>query len=210
MNQRFLQLPNYFETCSRHQIWDEMSSFCAFHFNISQFKLLLCYLCSIVNKILAHVIWNSFTFHFIFKCSQKNVPTFPEFGLYIYYWEGVVWIKSKHTRSAMLSLSCDYSIIRIASLSFITPLLWPHGILKCPLSGALPNLARSSRSSGYFSLIDLWILRIWSIHYFHILFSITLHYTYLDAGKDSLRCRLSPPTGVTIYPAEKVTDNAHC
>ncbi len=32
---------------------------------MSQFKHLLCYLCSIVNKILAHVIWNSFSFHFI-------------------------------------------------------------------------------------------------------------------------------------------------
>ncbi len=43
----------------------EMSSFCAYNFKTSQFKHLLCYLCSIVNKILAHVIWNSFSFHFI-------------------------------------------------------------------------------------------------------------------------------------------------
>ncbi len=34
----------------------EMSSFCAYNCKISQFKHLLCYLCSIVNKILAHVI----------------------------------------------------------------------------------------------------------------------------------------------------------
>ncbi len=34
----------------------EMSSFCALNFTISQSKHLLCYLCSIVNKILAHVI----------------------------------------------------------------------------------------------------------------------------------------------------------
>ncbi len=33
----------------------EMSSFCAYNLKMSQFKL-LCYLCSIVNKILAHVI----------------------------------------------------------------------------------------------------------------------------------------------------------
>ncbi len=33
----------------------EMSSFCAYNCKISQFKH-LCYLCSIVNKILAHVI----------------------------------------------------------------------------------------------------------------------------------------------------------
>ncbi len=45
-----------------------------------QFKHLLCYLCSIVNKIFAHVIWNSFSFHFI--KILKNVPRFPEFGLY--------------------------------------------------------------------------------------------------------------------------------
>ncbi len=35
----------------------EMSSFCAYSCNISQFKHLLWYLCSIVNQILAHVIW---------------------------------------------------------------------------------------------------------------------------------------------------------
>ncbi len=34
----------------------EMSSFCAYNFKMSQLKHLLCYLCSIVNKILAHVI----------------------------------------------------------------------------------------------------------------------------------------------------------
>ncbi len=34
----------------------EMSSFCAQNCKISQFKHLLCHLCSIVNKILAHVI----------------------------------------------------------------------------------------------------------------------------------------------------------
>ncbi len=42
----------------------EMSSFCALNCKVSQFKHLL-YLCSIVNKILAHVILNSFSFHFI-------------------------------------------------------------------------------------------------------------------------------------------------
>ncbi len=41
---------------------------------------MLCYLCSIVNKILAHVILNSYSFHFI--QIKKNVSTFPEFGLY--------------------------------------------------------------------------------------------------------------------------------
>ncbi len=34
----------------------EMSSFCAFNFNISQCKHSLCYVCSIVNKKLSHVI----------------------------------------------------------------------------------------------------------------------------------------------------------
>ncbi len=34
----------------------EMSSLCAYNFKISQFKHLLCYLCYIVNKILARVI----------------------------------------------------------------------------------------------------------------------------------------------------------
>ncbi len=34
-------------------------------FLISQFKHLLRYLCSIVNKILAHVILNYFSFHLI-------------------------------------------------------------------------------------------------------------------------------------------------
>ncbi len=42
----------------------ETSSFCAYNFTISQIKH-VCYLCSIVNKILAHVIWKSFSFHFI-------------------------------------------------------------------------------------------------------------------------------------------------
>ncbi len=42
----------------------EMNSFCAYICKISQLKHLLCYLCSIVNKILAHVIWKSFQFSF--------------------------------------------------------------------------------------------------------------------------------------------------
>ncbi len=42
----------------------EMSSFCAYNFNISQFKH-LCYPCTIVNKILAHVIWRSLNLNFI-------------------------------------------------------------------------------------------------------------------------------------------------
>ncbi len=41
---------------------------------------MLCYLCSIANKILAHVIWKSFKFSFYKK--KKNVPTFLEFRLY--------------------------------------------------------------------------------------------------------------------------------
>ncbi len=93
----------------------------------------------------------------------------------IYYWDGVVWIKSRHTRFAMLSLPCDYSIICIASLSFTTPLPWPHGIVKCPLSCALQNLARSSRSSGYFSPTDLWILHFGQTIFtycFRLLYSI--------------------------------------
>ncbi len=43
----------------------EMSSFCAYNCKISHIKHLLCSLWSIVLKILAHVIWNSFSFHFI-------------------------------------------------------------------------------------------------------------------------------------------------
>ncbi len=40
----------------------------------------MCYVfCSIVNKILAHVIWKSFGFPFI--QIQKNIPALPEFGL---------------------------------------------------------------------------------------------------------------------------------
>ncbi len=50
------------------QIWNELILF----------KHLLCYLCS--TKILAYVIWNSFSFNFI--QIKKNVPTFPEFVLY--------------------------------------------------------------------------------------------------------------------------------
>ncbi len=38
----------------------------------------LCYLCYIVNKTLAHVIFKSFSFHFI----KKNIPAFSEFGFY--------------------------------------------------------------------------------------------------------------------------------
>ncbi len=51
----------------------EMSSFYAYNFTISKFKHLLCYICSIVNKILTHVIWKSFSFHFIqiLKTSQQ-------------------------------------------------------------------------------------------------------------------------------------------
>ncbi len=41
-----------------------MSSFSGLKCKISPFKHLLCYLCFIVNNILAHVIWKSFSFHF--------------------------------------------------------------------------------------------------------------------------------------------------
>ncbi len=37
-----------------------------------------------MNKILAHVILNYFSFSFNFIKIEKNVPTFLEFGLYIY------------------------------------------------------------------------------------------------------------------------------
>ncbi len=54
-------LPNYFENCSRRRILNELILF----ITLSQFKHLLCSLCSIRDKILAHVIWNYFRFHFI-------------------------------------------------------------------------------------------------------------------------------------------------
>ncbi len=51
----------------------EMSSFCAYHLKFSQFKQ-LCYLCSIVNKILTHVIWNYFSFNCIqIKIKRLNI-----------------------------------------------------------------------------------------------------------------------------------------
>ncbi len=57
-----------------------------FEKNLSLFKHLLCYLCSIVNKILAHEIWKSFSWNsFSFYSNLKNVPTFPEFVLYLLY-----------------------------------------------------------------------------------------------------------------------------
>ncbi len=49
--------PSQLETCSRHQIWNEL--ILCINCKIAQFKHLLCYLCSIVNTILAHVIRNS-------------------------------------------------------------------------------------------------------------------------------------------------------
>ncbi len=40
---------------------------------MSQFKHVLCYLCSIVNKKVAHVILKSFSFHFIqFKKTSQH------------------------------------------------------------------------------------------------------------------------------------------
>ena len=54
----------------------EMSSLSGWNGKISQFKL-LCYLCSVVNKILAQVTWNSLSFNFI--QIKKNIPTFQEF-----------------------------------------------------------------------------------------------------------------------------------
>ncbi len=63
-----MPLPNYFETCSRHQIWNELI-LCIL---ISQFKHVLCYLCSILYKILAHVIWNSFSIRFSKKKKKKT------------------------------------------------------------------------------------------------------------------------------------------
>ncbi len=54
---------------------------------IVQFLYLnICYvLCSIVNNIVAHVIWKYFSFNFI--PILKNIPTFPEFGFYNDDWE---------------------------------------------------------------------------------------------------------------------------
>ncbi len=60
----------------------EMNSFYAYNFTISKFKHLLCYICSIVNKILTHMIWKSFSF-FLFYSIFKNVTKFPEFRLYV-------------------------------------------------------------------------------------------------------------------------------
>ncbi len=61
---------NYFENCTAG-ITFEMSSFCAYNCKISQFKHLLC---SLVNKILAHVIRNYFSFHFIpIKKKRPNI-----------------------------------------------------------------------------------------------------------------------------------------
>ncbi len=45
----------------------EIGSFCASNFNMSQFKH-VCYLCSIVNKILTHVIFKIFIVLILFKC----------------------------------------------------------------------------------------------------------------------------------------------
>ncbi len=83
--------------------------------NISQFKHLLCYLCFIVNKILAHVIWNSFSFHFI--QIKKNVPTFPGFGLYLYLFIFYNLYKIYHKKEIKqtfiyLFLNSSYSIER--------------------------------------------------------------------------------------------------
>ncbi len=58
----------------------EMSSYSGLKCKLYPFKHLLCSLCSIVNIILAHVILKTFSFNFIQK--KKNVPTFPEVGLY--------------------------------------------------------------------------------------------------------------------------------
>ncbi len=58
----------------------EMSWFCAWNWNKSQFKQLLYYLGSNVN-IVSCDFWNSFSFHFI--QIEKNFPTFTEFESYI-------------------------------------------------------------------------------------------------------------------------------
>ena len=58
-----MHLSNYFETC--HSIKFDMSSICAWNCKISQFKHLFCYLGSVVNEVLTHVIWKTFSFHFI-------------------------------------------------------------------------------------------------------------------------------------------------
>ncbi len=49
-----------------------------------QFKHLLCYLCSIVNKILAHVFWKSFSFHFIQIKKRPNISGIRVVYIYIY------------------------------------------------------------------------------------------------------------------------------
>ncbi len=51
----------------------------------------ICYVIidSIVNKILAHVILKYFSFHFI---QILNIPTFPEFGLYLLGFELVAFL----------------------------------------------------------------------------------------------------------------------
>ncbi len=56
--------PNYFETCSRHQIWNELILCMKLKKKLS---LNFCYVIYVLLwiKYYAHVIWNSFSSHFI-------------------------------------------------------------------------------------------------------------------------------------------------
>ncbi len=75
----------------------------------------------------------------------------------------VIWMKFGYT-SAMLSLSLPF-----------TNLLWPHGIVKCPVRTHF-RFAGSSRTSRYFSPTVLWTLWIQtylsSNTVFHLLYSM--------------------------------------
>ncbi len=91
---------------------------CITFFTIYQFKHLLHYLCSIVNKIWAHVIWKSFSFHII--KIKKNIPTFPEFGcttlllpiLFIHWWASD--IMQKFSKSVPIKEQIQFKYICIA------------------------------------------------------------------------------------------------
>ncbi len=101
-----------FETCSRRQIWKKLI-LCIKLYTFSVLTL-SCYLCSIVYKILAHVIWNYFSF-FIILFKFKKRPNISVIRVVAFF----VLLCSSQNMFNWLKMLCVSAVIKWISLILI-------------------------------------------------------------------------------------------
>ncbi len=145
-------------------------TFCKCHFYLRKFNLRL------MIRPKSHTVHCLGTMHLnlnlLRDCKKR--------AFYI-VWIRIVWTKFRHTTtSAVWPTRISY----IASLPFIYPLPWPHGIVKCPSTAYLRIQVEVISHPGTF----LWIR---TYYYFCVLlcFSHTIaKYLVLDAVKYCKNC----------------------